>query len=161
MPSFDIVCRTDTAEVDNAVSNVMREIRQRFDFKGSASSIERKEDALTINADDDYKLKQLHELLKTHLVRRNVDPTALTYKTPEKATGGSLRQTVDIQQGLPAELSKKVAKAVKESKLKVQATIQGEEMRISGKNRDDLQAVMTLVRGLKLGLPTQFVNRRE
>lgn len=161
MPSFDIVCRTNLAEVDNALANLTREIRQRFDFKESKSTISRENDTLTIHADDEYKLKQLQDLLRTHLIRRSVEPDSLEFKTAEKAMGDSLRQTVAIRQGIPQEQSKKVVKAIKDAGLKVQAAIQGEELRVIGKKRDDLQAAITLVRGLKLGMPFQFVNMRE
>lgn len=161
MPSFDIVSRTDVAEVDNALSNLTREIRQRFDFKDSKSAITRESDNITILADDEYKLKQLQDLLRTHLVRRSVDPESMEFKTAEKATMGSLRQVVAIRQGIQQEQAKKVVKAIKDSGMKVQASIQGEELRVTGKKRDDLQATMSLVRGLKLGLPVQFINFRD
>ncbi|MBM3933189.1 MAG: YajQ family cyclic di-GMP-binding protein [SAR202 cluster bacterium] len=161
MPSFDIVSRTDLAEVDNAINGMVREMRQRFDFKGSKCSIERKEDTLTILADDEMKLRQMHELIKTYFTRRNVPTGALEYKTPEKASGDSLRQTVEIRQGIDAELGKKITKAVKESKLKVTAKIEGNEVRVAGAKKDDLQAAIALVKGLKLEKPLQYINFRD
>ena len=161
MPSFDIVSRLDLAEVDNALNGMTREIATRFDFKGAKAAIRREEGNLVIVADDDLKLKQMHELLKAHLVRRKVDPAALEFKPPEKAAGQTLRQTVALRQGIGADLARQLARAVKDSKLKVQAQIQGEELRISGKKRDDLQAAITLIRGLSVEQPLQYVNFRD
>ena len=161
MPSFDIVSRTDLAEVDNAVQGASREIGTRYDFKGSKCSIERAENTLTIKADDDFKLKQVQELLRVHLVRRKVNAGAFDFAKPEKATGNSLRQTVTIKQGIKRELTQQIVKAIKGSKLKVQAAIQGDAMRISGKKRDNLQDVIALVKGLKITQPLQYVNFRD
>jgi uncharacterized protein YajQ (UPF0234 family) len=161
MPSFDIVSKTDLAEVDNALNNLQREITQRFDFKGSNSKIERKESELTINADDDMKLRQLQEMLKGHLTRRQVDAGVLDFKDPEKAAGQSVRQTVRVRQGIEQDLAKKVVKAIKDSKMKVQVAIQGDELRVTGKKRDDLQDTIDLVKKLNLGLPLQYVNFRD
>ena len=161
MPSFDIVSRLDLAEVDNALAGMMREIATRFDFKNSKSTISRAEGALTILADDDLKLKQMHELLKTHLARRKVEPGVLDFQTPEKAAGQSLRQTVALRQGIDAELARRLAREIKDSKLKVQAQIQGAELRVTGKKRDDLQAAIAMLRALKVEQPLQYVNFRE
>jgi len=161
MPSFDIVSKTDLAEVDNAVAGIMREIGTRFDFKGSKCSVTRSEESLTVLADDDLKLKQMHELMKVHFTRRKIDPGALDYKPPEKATGNSLRQTVLVKQGIASDLAKKIAKEIKDSKLKVQAAIQGDELRITGKKRDDLQDAIALVRGMKIEQPLQYINFRD
>jgi uncharacterized protein YajQ (UPF0234 family) len=161
MPSFDIVSKTDLAEVDNALNNLQREITQRFDFKGSKSNIERKDAELTINADDDMKLRQLQEMLKGHLTRRQVDAGVLDFKEPEKAAGQSVRQTVRIRQGIEQDLAKKVVKSIKDSKMKVQVAIQGDELRVTGKKRDDLQSTIELVKKLNLGLPLQYVNFRD
>jgi uncharacterized protein YajQ (UPF0234 family) len=161
MPSFDVVSKTDLNEVENALRNIDREIATRFDFKGSKCRIERLESVLTIHADDQMKLKQMHELLKTHMVRRKVDPTALDFKEPERATGDTVRQVVNIKQGIEKELAKRLAKEIKDSKLKVQAAIQGDELRVSGKNRDDLQKAIALLRASKVDQPLQYVNFRE
>lgn len=161
MPSFDIVSKTDFAEIDNALQNVTREISQRYDFKGSHCSIERKEQELTINADDDLKLKQMHELLQGHLSRRNVEPGVLDYKEPEKAAGQSVRQKVVVREGIDKELAKRIVKDIKGSGLKVQVAIQGEELRVSGKKRDDLQAAIQFVKGLKIEQPLQYENFRD
>jgi len=161
MPSFDIVSKTDLAEVDNALHGMVREIGQRFDFKGSKCTIERLENVLTVNADDALKLKQMHELLKTHLTRRKLDAGALEFKDPEKATGNTVRQTVIVRQGVAADLAKRIVREIKDGKLKVQVAIQGDELRVSGKKRDDLQAAIQLVRGLKIEQPLQYVNFRD
>ena len=161
MPSFDIVSRVDLAEVDNALAGINREIATRFDFKGSKCSIERKEGEITLIADDDLKLKQVHELLKVHLTRRKVEPGSLDYKTPEKAAGNTVRQTVTLRQGIDAELARRLVREMKDSKLKVQAAVQGGELRVTGKKRDDLQAAITAIRGLKIEQPLQYVNFRE
>ncbi len=161
MPSFDVVSKLDLAEVDNALAGMTREIGTRFDFKGSNCSIKREEGALTVLADDDLKLKQMHELLKVHMTRRKVDPGALDFKPPEKASGNTLRQTIALRQGIDKDLAKQLVREMKDSKLKVQVAIQGEEMRVSGKKRDDLQAAIALVRGLKIEQPLQYVNFRD
>jgi hypothetical protein len=161
VPSFDIVSRIDLAEVDNALSGMTREIGTRFDFKGSKCSIERKEGALTILADDELKLKQMHELLRVHLTRRKVEPGSLDYKPPEKASGNTLRQTIALRQGVGADLSRQLIREIKDSKLKVQVSIQGDELRVSGKKRDDLQEAIALVRGLKIEQPLQYLNYRD
>ncbi|MCK9993186.1 MAG: cyclic-di-GMP-binding protein [Alphaproteobacteria bacterium] len=161
MPSFDIVAKTDLAEVDNAVQNMVREIATRYDFKGSKCRIERKDELLTLNADDDLKLKQMHELLQGHMARRNIEAGVLEYKEPEKAAGQSVRQTVVIKQGIDKELAKKIVKELKETKLKVQAAIQGDEVRVTGKARDVLQDAIAAVKAMKTELPLQFVNFRD
>jgi len=161
MPSFDIVSKTDVHEVDNAIAGVTREIGQRFDFKGSKCTIARAEDAITILADDDLKLKQMQELLRVYMTRRKLDPGALDFQAPERAAGNALRQTVAIRQGIAAELAKRIVKEIKDSKLKVQVAIQGDELRVSGKKIDDLQAAIAHIRALKIDQPLQFVNMRS
>lgn len=161
MPSFDIVSRIDLSEVDNAIDGINREIATRFDFKGSKCAIERNEGELRLTADDELKLKQMHELLKVHLTRRKVEPGALDFKPPEKASGNTLRQTIALRQGIDTELSRRLVREIKDSKLKVQAAVQGGELRVSAKKRDDLQATIALVRGLKLEQPLQYLNFRE
>ena len=161
MPSFDIVSRLDMAEVDNALAGLTREITTRYDFKDSKSSITRQESNLLILADDELKLRQLHELLKMHLTRRKVDAGALEFKPPEKASGNMQRQTVVLKQGIDRELAKRLVREIKDSGLKVQAAVQGEELRVTGKKRDDLQAAIALLRGLKIEQPLQYVNFRD
>lgn len=161
MPSFDIVSKTDLAEVDNAVQNAMREISQRYDFKGSNSKVEHNEGTLTIDADDDLKLKQVHEILQGNLSKRKIDPGVLDYKTPEKAAGQAVRQQVIVKQGIEKELAKKITKGIKDKKLKVQVAIQGDELRVTGKKRDDLQEVIAHVKGMGLEQPMQYINFRD
>ena len=161
MPSFDIVSRADLAEVDNALNGMRREITQRFDFKNSSCTIERDEESLTIIADDDMKLRQMHELLKVHMTRREVPVGVMEFLTTEQAAGGTVRQKVTIRQGVSTELSKQIVKAIKAKKLRVQAAIQGEELRVSGKKRDDLQEVIAFINGMNNSQPLQFVNFRD
>ena len=161
MPSFDIVSKTDLNEVDNAINGARREIDTRFDFKGSKCTIERSEETITLLADDDMKLKQMQELLKGYVTRRKLDAGALEFKDAEKAAGNAVRQVVIVKQGLDQKLAKEIVKAIKDAKLKVQAAIQGDELRITGKKRDDLQEAIALVRGLKIEQPLQYVNFRD
>jgi len=161
VPSFDIVSRVDLAEVDNAIASIKREISTRFDFKGSKSTIDRDEAEIKLVADDDLKLKQMHELLKVHLTRRKVEAGALDYKTPEKAAGNTVRQTIALRQGIGADLARQLTRQIKDSKLKVQAAVQGGELRVTGKKRDDLQAAIALVHDLKIEQPLQYLNFRD
>lgn len=161
MPSFDVVSKTDLAEIDNALANMTREMSQRYDFKGSQAKIERKEAEITINADDELKLKQMHELLQGHLARRKVEPGVIDYKTVEKAAGQAVRQKALIRQGIDRELAKRLVKEVKDGKFKVQVSVQGDELRVTGKKRDDLQAVIQFLKGLDVELPLQYVNFRD
>ncbi len=161
MPSFDVVSRTELPEVDNAIQGAMREIGTRFDFKGTQCGIERADQAIVLRADDDMKLKQVQELLKGYLARRKVDVGAFEFQKPEAASGGTLRQAVDIKQGIDRELAQKIVRAVKDSKLKVQVAIQGDELRVSGKKRDDLQEAVAVIKALGLTQPLQYVNFRD
>lgn len=161
MPSFDIVSVTDMQEVDNAVNSVIREIGSRYDFKGTKCSVERKDKEITINADDDYKLGAIQDMLKVHFTRRKIDPRALDFKDPEKATGMTIRQVVNVKQGIEQEIAKEIVKHIKDSKMKVQASIRGEELRVTGAKRDDLQAAIQLVKAMPLSLPVQFINFRD
>ena len=161
MPTFDIVSEIDLAEADNGVQNVMREIGARYDFKGSKSSVEIKDGVITLFADDDMKLRQLHEILQGHLQKRGIEPGSLDYQKEEKAAGQSVRQQVRLKEGIDKELAKKIVKQIKDAKFKVQVAIQGEELRVSGKKRDDLQEVIAFVKGLKIEQPLQYKNFRD
>lgn len=161
MPTFDIVSRIELNEVDNALAGVRREIGQRFDFKGSHCTIDRSEGKLTIVADDDGKLRQMQELLRGYLARRKVDHQAFAFGEPEKAAHGHVRQEVTIRQGVDRELAKTIVQALKGTKLKVQVAIQGDELRVSGKKIDDLQAAIAHVKGLGIEQPLQYVNFRS
>lgn len=161
MPSFDVVSKTDMTEVDNALNGVQRETNQRFDLKGTKCAIQRSDSTLTITADDDLKLKQMHELLQTYLARRSVDANALDFKPPEAATQGSLRQSVEIKQGIDREIASKITKGIKGTKIKVQVAVQGDELRISGKKRDDLQESIQFIKDLAIEQPLQYINFRD
>lgn len=161
MPSFDIVSEINLAEADNAVQNVMRELVTRYDFKGSKSTVEISEGVITIFADDEMKLRQLREILQGHLQKRGIEPGSLDYQKEEKAAGQSVRQAVRLKEGIDKELAKKLVKEIKDAKFKVQVAIQGEELRVTGKKRDDLQAVIAFVKDLRIDQPLQYKNFRE
>ena len=161
MPSFDIVSKIEMTAVDNALHGVIKEMTVRYDFKGSKSEISKKEDTITIIAEDELKRRQVEELLITHLTRKGVDTRALDYGKIEQAGGNMVRQLVTVKQGVGREAAQKIIKAIKGSKLKTQASIQGDEVRVSGKKRDDLQATMTMIKALELDLPLQFENFRD
>lgn len=161
MPSFDIVSETDMSEVDNALQMMSREIGQRYDFKGTKANIEREKETLTLLADDDYKLSAMHDLLKVHFTRRKVDPQVLDYKDKEAASGNMIRQKIIIRQGIDQEIAKTITKEIKAAKMKVQASIQGDTVRITGKKRDDLQEAIAMIKGLKIDLPLQYINFRD
>ena len=161
MPSFDVISRINHQEFNNALTNCLREISNRFDFKGLHISIERKENLIITVAPDELKLKQVNELLQTHLIRRKVDPRVLTMKSSEKASGGSIRQVSELKEGISQENAKKVIADIKKLKLKIQIKIQGEELRVDGKKKDDLQEAMNAIKCIDIGLPIEFVNFRD
>ena len=161
MPSFDVVSRLDFQEIDNAISNVLREISTRYDFKGSQTTVERKDKDLTVITDDELKLSQVHELIITHLVRRKVDPLTLQQGNKEKAGGDKVRQIYKLNEGIDQPIAKKITSDLKSSKIKVQVKINGNELRVEGKKRDDLQTVMQMIEDAKVGIPVQFVNFRD
>ncbi|HET6364369.1 MAG: YajQ family cyclic di-GMP-binding protein [Nitrospirota bacterium] len=159
--SFDVVSKIDMAEVTNAVSQTLKEISQRFDFKGSKSNITQEKDALVIVSDDEYKLKSVVDILQTKLVKRGVPIKNLSFGKVEPAQGGTVRQRATLQQGIPTDKAKEIVKAIKDSKIKVQASIQADQVRVAGKNRDDLQAVIQLLKGKEFALELQFTNYRS
>ena len=161
MPSFDVVSRTNISEVDNALNGVAREVKQRYDLKGRMCSIERSGNILTITADNDMLLRQMHELLHIYCTRRGVDDGVMNFKPRQNATKGSLRQEVVIRQGIDEATSRQIVKMVKGSKLRVQVAIQGDELRITGKKRDDLQQTIAAIKETKFDLPFQYVNFRD
>lgn len=161
MPSFDIVSEINTAEAENAVANVTREITTRYDFKGSKSTIEITDGVITIFADDDMKLRQMHELLQGHMQKRGIEPGSLDYQKEEPAAGQSVRQKVLLKEGITKDFGKDIVKKIKGEKFKVQVAIQGDELRVTGKKRDDLQEVIAFVKGLKLEQPLQYKNFRD
>jgi uncharacterized protein YajQ (UPF0234 family) len=161
MPSFDIVSKTDVTSVDNALQGVIKEMQVRYDFKGSKSEVSKTDETITILADDDLKRRQVEELLVTHLTRKGVDTKALEFGKLEQAGGNMVRQTIIVKQGVQRDVAQKIVKAIKSSKLKTQAAVQGDEIRVSGKKRDDLQATMAMIKELDVGLPLQFENFRD
>ena len=161
MPSFDIVSRVDFQEIDNAIANALREITNRYDFKGSNTTVERSEKVITIVTDDDLNLSQVNDILISHFVRRKLDPLALGKKDKEKAGGDRIRQTISLVEGIEQDVAKKITAEIKSSKMKVQAKINGNELRIDGKKRDDLQSAMQLIEDLQVGIPVQFINFRD
>jgi cyclic-di-GMP-binding protein len=158
--SFDIVSSVDLQEVKNAIAQAMKEIQTRFDLKGTSSTIELSGEELTVASSDEFKLKAVREVLEGRLVKRNVPLKALTFGEVEKALGGTARQKVTLQKGIPTDKAREIVKLIKGSKLKVQAAIQGDQLRVSGKNRDDLQGVIRLLKGTDLGIDMQFTNYR-
>lgn len=161
MPSFDIVNTVDLMEVDNAVAQSNKEVGQRFDFKGSNTSIVRKEKEITVESTDDYKVNATVEVLQSKLVKRNVSIKVLKLGTVEPAAGGRARQKITIQEGIETDKAKELVKFIKDKKLKVQASIQSDAVRVTGKSRDELQEVMGLIRGMDFTLPLQFNNFRD
>jgi hypothetical protein len=158
--SFDVVSKTDMQEVSNAIQQAQKELAQRFDFKGSKSSIELKEEEIILVSDDESKLRSVTDILETKLVKRSVNLKALDYGKIEQATGSTVRQHVKIVQGIETEKAKAVVKHLKDAKLKVQASIQSEQVRVVGKSKDDLQKAIALIKGKDFGIPLQFTNYR-
>jgi cyclic-di-GMP-binding protein len=158
--SFDIVCKVDLQEVDNAIQQVMKEIRTRYDFKGSKSEVMRENLEIQLLADDDYKRRSVVEMLSQRLAARKVSLKCLTFGKPEEASGGALRQTIALQQGIPTEQAREIVKIIKGTGKKVQAAIQGDLVRVRGKSRDELQSVMQALRSSSLPIEMQFENYR-
>ncbi len=161
MPSFDIVSEVDWQEVKNAVNQANREVSTRFDFKGSDARVEEKDPLLIIHADDDYKAGQVADVLQLKLAKRSVEVGCLEKGEVKVSPTGKAVQEIKVRQGVDTELAKKIVKLIKGQKMKVQAAIQGGQVRISGKKRDDLQQVMAFIDEQKLGLPLQYVNLRD
>jgi uncharacterized protein YajQ (UPF0234 family) len=161
MPSFDVISKINYPEFDNALANCLREITNRYDFKGLNISIERKDKTITTLAPDEIKLKQVNELLQVHLIRRKVDPRVITVKSSESAAGTTIRQVSELKEGISQENAKKIIADVKKLKLKIQIKIQGEELRAEGKKRDDLQEAISAIQAIDIGLPIEFVNFRD
>ncbi|MCG7407423.1 YajQ family cyclic di-GMP-binding protein [Paenibacillus sp. ACRRX] len=158
--SFDIVSKTDLQEVSNAVTQAEREIETRFDFKGSKSSIKLEKEELIIASDDEYKLKSVIDILQSKLIKRGISIKNMEFGKLEGASGGSVRQRVKMKQGIEQDISKKINILIRDSKLKVKSQIQGDQIRVTGKNKDDLQAVMKLLVDADLPLDLQFTNYR-
>jgi len=158
--SFDIISKTDLQEVTNAITQAEREIETRFDFKGSKSSIKLEKDELVIASDDEYKLKSVIEILQGKLIKRGVSIKNMEFAKIEPASGGTVRQRVRLKQGIEQDMSKKINTLIRDSKLKVKSQIQGDQIRVTGKSKDDLQAVMKLLLDANLPLDLQFTNYR-
>ncbi len=159
--TFDITSKIDHAEVVNAIQQALKEVQTRFDFKDSKSDIETEgKEAIVLTSDDDYRLKSLNDILQSKFVKRGVPLKGLTYGKVEQALGGTVRQRITLQQGIPQEKAKEIVKQIKDSKLRVQASIQGDLVRVSGKDRDVLQQVMALLRNHEFGIDMQFGNYR-
>jgi hypothetical protein len=161
VPSFDVVSTVEMQEVDNAVNQTIKEIGQRYDFKGSNSKVTLDKEGIKILTDDEFRLKAIVDVLQSKCIKRKVSLKALQYGTMEPASGGMVRQLVSIQMGISKEKGREIVDLVKKTKLKVQSQIQDDQVRVSGKNRDDLQAVIALLRETDLGIELQFVNYRD
>ena len=161
MPSFDIVSKPDLPSINNAIDGVQREISTRYDFKGSQSKVEISENIITITADDELKRKQVEELLNIHVTRQKVDSKFLNYEKIEIGSGNTIRQIVEVKTGITRENSQKIIKLVKSIKNKVQIQIQGDELRVSGKKRDELQSTIALIKDKFDFIPLQYINFRD
>ena len=160
MPSFDIVSQVDMHELGNAVDQASREVTTRFDFKGSGATFELADGEIKLKAEVEFQLQQMMDILRTKLAKRSVDVAALDAQEPQM-TGKEARQSVIVRQGIEAELGRKIVKMIKEKKLKVQAAIQGDQVRVTGKKRDDLQQVIAMLRDADIDLPLQYINFRD
>ena len=161
MPSFDVVSKLDMQEIDNSISNSMKEITQRYDFKGSNSKIERSDKIITLTTEDELKAKQVLDILNGHIIKRNVDTRSIKLKNSESASGNTIRQTFDLIEGVDQDISKKIISTIKSSKMKVQVKIQGNELRVSGAKRDNLQEAIQIIKDHDLPVPLQYVNFRD
>ncbi len=158
--SFDIVSKTDYAEIDNALNQTTKEVLQRFDFKGSKANVELADKDLIMSAEDETRLRNMNDILQSKLIKRGISLKALDYQKIEPAAGGTVRQTVKIQQGIPVEKAKEIVKFIKDAKLKVQASIQGETVRVTSKDRDTLQETIAKLKANDFGIDMQFDNYR-
>ena len=161
MPSFDIVFKVDMQEVDNAVNQARKEINQRYDFKGTHNEIDLENDGILILAADDYKLTAVVDILRGKLAKRSVSPSCLDFGKKESDSLGAMRQRITLIQGIDKERGKEIVKSIKESKLKVQAQIMDDQVRVSAKKIDDLQSIIQLLKGKKFGIDLQFINMRS
>ena len=159
--SFDVACKIDMQEVTNALDQARREIETRYDLKGSKNEVTLEKTDITILAPDDMKLKAVVDILQSRLHKRGVPLKALTYGAVEQASGGALRQTIALQQGIPIDKAKEIVRLIKDTKIRVQAAIQEDQVRVSGKNRDDLQKIIALLKDKDLGIALQFTNYRS
>lgn len=163
MPSFDVVSQVDMQEIDNAINNTRKELQSRYDFRGSKTTIElnKKENLIALHTEDEMKVRALREMLSNHLAKRKIDPRALAFGEVQPALGSNVKVEVKINQGIASEVAREIVKLIKDAKLKVQAAIQDEQVRVSGKQIDDLQAVIKLLRDSAIKIPLQFVNMKS
>lgn len=163
MPSFDIVSKINLQEMDNAVNSVLRELTNRYDFKGAVFTVEfkNKDNVINLTAESEFKLGQIGESLRVFALKRGIDPKAFDFQKEEKAGGNMMRQEVKLKNGIEQETAKKIVKQIKDAKLKVQASIKADEIRVDGKKRDDLQEVMTFLRSSSYDIPLQYINFRD
>ena len=159
--SFDIACKLDMQEVSNAINQAKREIETRYDLKGSKNEIVQEKMDIVLTSPDDMKLKAVLDILQSRLHRRGIDLKALTIGDPESAAGSTLRQRISLQDGVPQEKAREIVRLIKDSKIRVQAAIQEKQVRVSGKNRDDLQAIIAMLKAKDLGIAVQFTNYRS
>ena len=159
--SFDIACKVDMQEVANAVNQAKREIETRYDLKGTKNEITQEKMDIVLTAPDDMKLKAVLDILQSKLHRRGIDLKALTINDPESAAGSTVRQRITLQDGVPMEKAKEIVRLIKDSKIRVQASIQEKQVRVAGKNRDDLQAIIALLKAKDLGIALQYTNYRS
>lgn len=160
MPSFDIVSNIDNHEITNAVDQANREVTTRFDFKDTNAHLELNKDKITIVAPNEFQLKQVDEILRNKLAKRQVDIRALDYKEMTSSLNEA-KQTIEVKQGIDMDNAKKIVKLIKDTQVKVQAAIQGDQIRVTGKKRDDLQSIISTLRGAKVAIPLQFINFRD
>ena len=161
MPSFDVVSEIDKPELTNAIDQANREISNRFDFKGSDARVEASDKHLSVFADTEFQVQQAVDILYNKLAKRGIDIACIDAKEVEEIGGGKAKQTLVLQEGIDKELAKKIIKLIKDQKLKVQTAIQGEQLRVTGKKRDDLQTVISLLKESKIDLPLQYINFRD
>lgn len=161
MPSFDVVSEIDKPELNNAVHQANKELGTRFDFKGTDARVEATDTSLTVFADNEFQVKQAVDVLCTKLAKRGIDLACLDYREIEEVGGGKARQTIGLQEGINTDLGRKLVKQIKDQKLKVQTQIQGDQLRVTGKKRDDLQAVIAFLKEAQAGIPLQFNNFRD
>ncbi len=159
--SFDITCKLDMQEVSNAINQAKREIETRYDLKGSKNEVVQEKMDIIVSSPDDMKLRAVLDILQSKLHRRGIDLKALTIHDPEPAAGGTLRQRISLQDGVPQDKAREIVRLIKDSKIRVQASIQEKQVRVSGKNRDDLQAIIAMLRAKDLGIAVQFTNYRS
>jgi hypothetical protein len=163
MPAFDIVSQVDLQEIDNAINNTKKELQGRYDFRNTKTTIElnKKESVIALHTDDEMKVRALREMLSTHLAKRKIDPRALEFGAVQPSTGTTVKVEIKIRQGVSPDIAREIVKMIKDTKLKVQAAIQDEQVRVTGKKIDDLQAVIKMLRESTIKIPLQYVNMKS